>query len=55
MLVIMGILFVIGYLLISLEHAIKVNKAAIALVVSMVLWTLYIFAAPTIVPNQDAD
>lgn len=55
MVVLMGILFLLGYVLISLEHTIKVNKAAIALVMSMVLWTLYIFAAPAIVPRLDSD
>ncbi|MEG1616551.1 MAG: sodium:proton antiporter NhaD [Bacteroidales bacterium] len=51
----MGILFVIGYLLISLEHKVKINKAATALVVSMLMWTIYIFAAPYIVPQLDAQ
>ncbi|MEG1587376.1 MAG: sodium:proton antiporter NhaD [Bacteroidales bacterium] len=51
MVALMGVLFVAGYVLISLEHQIKINKAATALVVSMVLWTLYILAAPVIVPN----
>lgn len=50
----MGVLFIIGYLMISLEHTIKINKAATALVVSMVLWTIYIFAAPYIVPTLEA-
>lgn len=55
MVILMSILFLLGYVLISLEHTIKVNKAAIALVMSMTLWTLYIFAAPFIVPKMDAD
>lgn len=55
MVVLMGILFLLGYVLISLEHTIKINKAAIALVMSMLLWTLYIFAAPAIVPKLEAD
>ncbi|MEG1379916.1 MAG: sodium:proton antiporter NhaD [Bacteroidales bacterium] len=50
MVALMGVLFVIGYVLISLEHSIKINKAATALVVSMVLWTIYAFAAPWLVP-----
>ena len=55
MVILMGILFLLGYILISLEHTIRINKAAIALVMSMVLWTLYIFIAPMIVPHLDAD
>lgn len=55
MIALMGVLFIVGYILISLEHTIKINKAATALVVSMVLWTIYIFAAPLIVPNLGAS
>lgn len=55
MVILMTIIFLLGYLLISLEHSIKINKAAIALVMSMSLWTIYIFAAPAIVPNLEAD
>lgn len=55
MIILMGVIFLLGYLLISLEHVIKVNKAAIALVMSMLLWTLYIFAAPAIVPKIEAE
>ncbi len=35
------ILFVIGYLGIALEHPIKINKTATALVTGVVCWTLY--------------
>jgi Na+/H+ antiporter NhaD/arsenite permease-like protein len=35
------ILFIIGYILIALEHPIKINKAATALILGMLLWTLY--------------
>ena len=38
---VMVIVFVIGYLAIALEHNIKVDKAASALVVGMVCWGLY--------------
>ncbi|MGL4293612.1 MAG: sodium:proton antiporter NhaD [Bacteroidales bacterium] len=55
MVILMGILFLIGYILISLEHTIKINKAAIALVMSMLLWTVYVFAAPVIVPKISSD
>lgn len=53
MVLLMGILFVIGYVLISIEHKIKINKGATALVLSVVLWTIYVFAAPAIVPYLD--
>lgn len=35
------IVFMLGYLLITLEGNLKVNKTAIALLLSVVLWTLY--------------
>lgn len=34
--------FIIGYLAITLEHSIKVNKAASALVTGVLCWTFYI-------------
>jgi len=36
------IIFIVGYLLISLEHSIKVNKAATALITGVLCWTVYI-------------
>ena len=35
-------IFVLGYLAISLEHAIHINKAATALVTAVLCWTVYI-------------
>ncbi len=35
-----AILFVVGYVAIALEHPLKVNKAASALITGMVLWTV---------------
>jgi Na+/H+ antiporter NhaD/arsenite permease-like protein len=39
------IVFALGYLAITLEHGIKVNKAASALVTGAICWTVYITAA----------
>lgn len=39
--VIVIILFVIGYLLIALEHPIKINKSASAIITGVVCWTIY--------------
>lgn len=47
----MIILFVVGYLAIALEHNIRINKAASALVLCSVLWTVFIFAAPSVLTN----
>ena len=41
---IMIILFVLGYLCIALEHPLKVNKAAFALLLGVSMWVLYVIA-----------
>lgn len=38
--VVMVVLFVLGYLLIAIEHITKINKAAVALLLAILLWTL---------------
>jgi Na+/H+ antiporter NhaD/arsenite permease-like protein len=35
------ILFVVGYLAIALEHPIKINKTASALLTGVICWTIY--------------
>lgn len=45
-------LFVVGYLCIALEHPLRVDKTASALLLGMVLWGVYILAADKFV---DAD
>ena len=40
------ITFILGYTAIALEHTLKVNKAAIALVTGVLCWTIYIMAQP---------
>lgn len=40
------VVFSIGYLFIALEHAVKLNKAATALLTGGILWTIYILFAP---------
>lgn len=40
----MIILFVVGYLCIALEHPLKVNKAAFALFLGVMMWVLYVIA-----------
>jgi Na+/H+ antiporter NhaD/arsenite permease-like protein len=41
MLILVVIIFIVGYVLITLEHAVKVNKAAIALLTGVLCWTAY--------------
>jgi NhaD family Na+/H+ antiporter len=38
-------IFIIGYLAIALEHKVKINKAAIALITGVLCWTVYILYA----------
>ncbi len=40
------IVFLLGYLLITLENEIKINKAAIALITGVLCWVIYILGVP---------
>jgi Na+/H+ antiporter NhaD/arsenite permease-like protein len=40
-------IFVVGYLCIALEHPIKINKTATALVTGVLCWTLFVISEPT--------
>ena len=42
------IVFVIGYVAIAFEHAIKLNKAASALITGVLCWTIYILQSNTV-------
>ncbi|GIX00184.1 MAG: sodium:proton antiporter [Pirellulaceae bacterium] len=42
MLVVIISIFILGYLCIALEHRLKINKAATALVIGVLCWTLYV-------------
>ena len=41
------IVFVVGYLAIALEHPIKINKTASALLTGVICWTLFILSSPS--------
>lgn len=49
------IVFVIGYIIIALEHPIRVDKTATALLLGMVLWTLYAFGVEELVPVANPE
>ncbi len=51
MLVAIGIIFVIGYLAIALEHFIKVDKAATAVLTGVLCWTLYVAGRNELIPD----
>ena len=40
------LVFIVGYLIITLEHTVKVNKTATALITGVLCWTLFIFSTP---------
>ena len=54
MLVAITVLFIIGYLAIALEHPLRIDKTASALLLGMLLWVLYASGAETIVPAVSA-
>ncbi|MCX5870570.1 MAG: sodium:proton antiporter NhaD [Deltaproteobacteria bacterium] len=46
MMTMITVVFVSCYAMIALEHPIKINKSAIALIAAGLMWTLYSFASP---------
>ncbi len=48
MFILMVIIFVLGYTAIALEHPLKIDKSASALVLGMSLWVVYIFGSTDI-------
>lgn len=49
----MILVFIVGYVLIALENKTGINKTAIALILGIGLWILYIFAGPALIINAD--
>lgn len=49
------VLFFIGYLAIALEHPLKIDKTATALMLGMLMWILYALGAEYIVPLVDGE
>lgn len=50
----MAAVFVLGYLAIALEHPLKIDKAASALLTAVVTWTLLVLGADVLIPAADA-
>ena len=50
----MIVLFIVGYLLIALEHPIKINKTATALLLACVLWSILAIGGPEILAFTDS-
>ena len=52
MITLMIIVFLAGYLLITLEHRTHVNKAATAVLLGMVLWVMYSFCPDSVITSS---
>src|SRR3989339_576458 len=52
MLIIITLIFILGYIAIATEHTIKVNKAASAIMIGVLSWTVYILMFPGYVASQ---
>ncbi len=50
MILVFVLLFLLGYLAIALEHPLKVDKAASALLLGMLLWVVYAFFSASLIP-----
>lgn len=46
MVIVLIAIFILGYLFITVEHSIKINKAATALVTGVLCWTVYVLFSP---------
>lgn len=56
MVTIMIVIFILGYIFIALENKTGINKAAVALILGMLLWTLFIFSgAGTVIQANSAS
>jgi Na+/H+ antiporter NhaD/arsenite permease-like protein len=53
MIIFAGIVFILGYLLITLEGLIKMNKTATALITGIVLWIIYFNQSSKIIDHSD--
>lgn len=53
LIILMLIIFVLGYALIALEHRFQINKSATALFLAIVLWIIYMVGAEQFVPQNN--
>lgn len=47
----MIILFLAGYFFIAMEHPLKINKAGTALLTGTILWVMYTYGSPDLIPT----
>lgn len=55
MITLITVVFLLGYIFIALEHPLRIDKAATALVTGIVLWMLYVLIAMEVVPTLHAE
>jgi Na+/H+ antiporter NhaD/arsenite permease-like protein len=53
MYILMIVIFVLGYFFIALEHPLKIDKAASAILSGVICWTLLVFGQETIFPHTE--
>ena len=51
----MAVVFVLGYLAIALEHSVHIDKAASALFTAVIIWTLLVMGAGTLLATHATD
>ncbi|PRP66196.1 sodium:proton antiporter NhaD [Nonlabens agnitus] len=49
------IVFVLGYLGIAMEHSLKIDKAAIALLTGTLCWVLFVYGSDSLIPQIEAS
>lgn len=52
MYILMAVIFLLGYTAIALEHPIKINKAASAILTAVFCWSIFYFGANHIIPPE---
>jgi len=55
MITLMIAIFVIGYIMIAFERPLRINKASTALFIGTILWIIYLYIAPEVIPQVSAD
>ncbi len=55
MLITLVVLFVVGYMAIALEHPIKIDKSASALLLGMLMWVVYAAGSAAIIPAVNPE
>lgn len=51
----MILVFLVGYLLIALEHPLKINKAGTALMTGTILWVMYAYGSSEFIPKASEE